>query len=183
MPFTPIDNESDALNYVTVNGVKSPGKAHIHGLNVPYKWDIQDAYGRDAATMTFRGRGLAKFTLTLSLWKPSHFIRWPGFASLLEPPEKKALPFVVQMGHPVLTAAGLQAVTVESIGIPERQSNGLWISTTSCIEWRKPRDVLVKPKGSVPAVEEGVVFGPPTALGALLEDTRRRFASARDAAR
>jgi hypothetical protein len=170
--FGLMDHESSELNYVLVNGVRSPGRATISGVNLPFKWTIQDQYGADAAVMTYHGRGLCKFTLTLWLWEESHFISFPSFMKLIQPPENKALPFVVQMQHPILAAAGIAAVTPLEITMPQRQSNGVWIATANMTEWRKPRDVLVRPRDSIPAPNKGKIVPPQTAADrALIQAT------------
>lgn len=151
-----------SLNYVLVNGMRSPGRATLTGVKVPYAWDIQESYGREGATATFKGRGIAKFTLTIAMWEREHFGVWPVFAALLEPPKPPRPPLVVEMHHPLLAAADIRAVSVESIGQPERQPNGLWIATINLFEYRPPKQALMKPRGSIPAVTKGKPIPPKT---------------------
>ena len=44
------------LNYVTVNGIASPGRARIQGAGAPYNWEIRQGYGMSGATVA-DGRG------------------------------------------------------------------------------------------------------------------------------
>lgn len=171
--------ESDEHNHVVVAGVMSPGRAQISGLKVAHNWDVKESYGRDAAYMTYRGQKLARFNLAIALFELEHFLAWPAFAKLLEPPQKTSAPFVIEMGHPMLSAAGIKGVALLELGWPERQSNGLWVSTSSLIEWRPPKPVLVRPKGSIPSPDKGKVVTAKTEADRALEEAERDFAEAR----
>lgn len=175
-----INPRDPALNYVVVNGVQSPGRAQLTGVAAPYKYDVQEGYGLSGATTIFRGRGVARFTLTISLWRPEHFIAWPFFAALLEPP-KTSKPLVVQMRHPLLSMADIEAVAVESLGAPERQSNGVWTATISLLEYRPPKPALVKPRGAIPSPEKGAPVTPQTEADKALVVAQAELAAARGA--
>lgn len=177
-----IDPKSSALNVVVVNGLPSPGRATITGAAVPYKYDIKEGYGLSGATTVFHGRGVAKFTLTIDLWDRLHFLAWPLFKKLLEPP-KPALPLVVSMDHPILSDQGITKVAVESMGALERQSNGLWRCTIQLLEWRPPLPAIVKPRGAIPSVAKGKPIPPKTEADLALEKARVEFEGARAAAR
>lgn len=177
-----IDPASSALNFVIVNGIPSPGRATITGAAIPYKYDVREGYGLSGATTTFHGRGVVKFTLTIDLWDRLHFLAWPLFSKMLEPP-KPGLKLVVEMQHPILSAQGIKAVAVESMGALERQSNGLWRATIQCLEWRPPLPALVKPRGSIPGVSKGKPIAPKTEADLALEKARVEFEAARNAAR
>lgn len=176
-----IDPTSAAHNYVTVNGLRSPGRAALTGVKAPYNWDILPGYGFAGATTIFRGRGIAKPLLTLSLWKPEHFLAWPAFAKVLEPP-KLSRPLVVQMSHPLLSAADISAVSVESIGQPERQSNGIWLASIQLLEFRPPKPALLKPRGAIPDTK-GVPIPPKTEADRALIAQVQRLSDARKADR
>jgi hypothetical protein len=177
-----IDPASSALNLVVVNGVPSPGRATVIGAAVPYKYDIKEGYGLSGATTTYHGRGVAKFTLHIDIWAREHFLAWPLFKKLLEPP-KPSLPLVVEMQHPVLSDQGISKVAVESMGALERQSNGLWRCTIQLLEWRPPVPALVKPRGAIPGVAKGKPIPPKTEADLALEKARVEFEAARNAAR
>lgn len=176
-----IDPQTPEHNYVLVGPVQSPGRAQLTGVRTPYKWDIQQSYGREGATMIFRGRGVMKFTLTITLWLREHFLLWPLFAKAMEPPTLLK-PFVFQMLHPLLSAADVKGVTVESFGQPERQQNGLWISTSEMLEYRPTKPILVRPRGSIPPVA-GKPIAPKTEADKALVEAQQAFATARAAAR
>lgn len=169
-------------NYVVVAGVQSPGRAQLTGVAVPYVYDVQQSYGREGAVSIFKGRGLAKFTLTIAMWTAAHFVAWAAFAKLLEPP-KISKPLVVEMRHPLLTAADIKQVAVESFGQPERQTNGLWIATIKLIEYRPTKTALVKPRGAIPSPEKGKPITPKTEADIALAKATDDFKTARNAAR
>jgi hypothetical protein len=173
---------SQELNYVTVNGVRSPGRAEITGLKVPYKWNVQESHGKDGASTTFVGRGIARFTLTVTLWLREHFVEWELFSKLLGPPTPSK-PLVVKMGHPLLSQADVKDVGIESCGVPQRQSNGMWLVTIECLEFRKLKDALVTPRGAIPDVAKGKPIPPKTEADLAIEATKANLAVAYDRAR
>jgi|GEM_PF-1000357 len=179
--------DDDALNYVTVLGVRSPGRAQISGLKVPYKWDIKEPYGRSGALMVFHGRGLAKFTLTLTFWKPEHHLVWPLFSKAIDPPGGSGVPnpfpLMPAWTHPTLAAADITAVAVTEKGQPERQPDGMWTVAMSCTEWRLTKPVLAKPKGEIPPVTPKAPVTPQTENQKLLVELRAKVEAARAAAR
>lgn len=178
----PIDPTSNELNFVVVAGIQSPGRAQLTGVAAPFNYDVQPGYGKEGATTVFRGRGIAKFTLTITLWEREHFIAWPVFSAMLEPP-KTFKPLVVEMRHPLLSAADIKAVAVESLGQPERQNNGMWIATIRLMEWRPVKPALVKPRGAVPSPEKGAPIAPKTEADIALVAATTEFSAARNAAR
>lgn len=178
-----IDPTSSELNVVVVMGVPSPGRARITGAAVPYKYHVQEGYGLTGATTTFHGRGVAKFTLTIDIWDRLHFLAWPIWKKLLEPP-KPGLKLVVEMQHPILSDQGIKAVVVESMGQLERvPSEGVWRCVIQCLEWRPPLPAIVKPRGSIPGVAKGKPIPPKTEADLALEKARGEFEVARNAAR
>ena len=172
--MTPTDS---AHNYVVVGALRSPGRAAITGLRISYNWDIQEAYGFAAAFMTYRGRKLVRFNLTLTLTTAADFLEWEAWKKLIEPPATKLKPFVVEMEHPVLAAAGVRAVTILDRGEPERSPGSGWMVQMSCIEWRPPFKVLNKPRGAIPAAESTKVVPQTAADLALAKATARNDAA------
>ncbi|MBX3205116.1 MAG: hypothetical protein KF764_08600 [Labilithrix sp.] len=177
-----INPRSSELNHVVVAGIQSPGRARLTDVKATYHWDVKQSFGRSGATTTFRGRGIAKPTLYIDLWELEHFIAWPLFAALLEPPSM-VKPLVVEMRHPRLSAAGITAVGVEELGQPERQPNGIWTATIKLIEYRPSLPALVKPKGAIPSAEKGVPVTPKTEADIALAQANADFSAARAAAR
>jgi hypothetical protein len=143
---------------------------------------VKPSYGMDGGVTIYKGRGPTKFTLTIAIWLPEHFGQWALFMKVLEPPSKLK-PFVVEMQHPVLSAAGVRDVGVESLGMPERQANGLWLATIQLLEWRKPREALTKPKGAIPAVDKGKPIPPKSVVDRELVANGTALIIARGAAR
>jgi hypothetical protein len=63
----------------------------------------------------------------------------------------------------LLSGADIDAVAVESLGQPERQSNGIWRAVIQLIEYRPFKPSLVKPRGAIPSPEKGAPIIPQTA--------------------
>lgn len=167
-----------ALNRVYVNGFGSPGRARISGAGIPYKWDVRQSYGRAGATVVGLGRDLSKFTLTIEMWEPVHFIAWELFKVQLEPPGPFALPLAVNMQHPILADLGISSVVVEERGQLEYSPNGIWSSTSKILEYRKPVQAIIKPRGSIPAPDGSKLDAPTEADKALIE-SQAAYAKAR----
>ena len=176
------DPRSSALNYVVINGVPSPGKAIITGAAIPYNYDVKPGYGLSGATTVFKGRGVAKFTLTIELWERTHFIAWELFKRTLAPP-KPGIKLVCGIVHPILAQQDIKDVAIESVGQLERQTDGRWRVAIQCLEWRQPLPAIVKPRGAVPGVAGGKVIPPKTEADIALEKARLDFETARAAAR
>lgn len=177
-----LDPEDPNLGVVWVKGIRSPGRAQVSGLTRVYNWDIQESFGDEFASMTYRGRKLARFTLTVALWEPHHFLQWAAFEEVIKPPSA-FLPFVTEMSHPSLSAMGVRAVTVLEYTAPERQPSGIWLAVLKCCEWRPRAPVTVKPRGAIPSPEKGKPIPPKTEADFALEDAKAGFARSRNAAR
>lgn len=178
-----INPRDPALNYVVVRGIRSPGRAQLSGVEAPFNWDVQKGYALSGASIVFRGRDIAKPTLTISMWDPLHFLQWELFKGALKPPTPST-PFFVDMQHPILAAADISAVGVESLGEPIRQPNGgLWVATIKLIEYRPFKLALVKPDKSIPSVDKGKVEPPKTAGDKFLAESLKDLSDAQNAGR
>lgn len=173
-----------ALNYVVVQGVRSPGRADLTGCSRPHNWEVVPFFGMGGARTIYKGSSIAKPTLLVTLWEPEHFPAWEAFAKLLPPPTI-GKPLAIGMSHPKLTAAEIKAVQVEDLGVPERQDSGVWLVTVKLIEYNPPAPALVTPRGSVPAVGPGAPIAPKTkgdeALADAMANVQRQVARARAA--
>lgn len=166
-----ITPSSPELNYVTVAGVRSPGRAQFTGIAAPHNWQVQEGYALSGASVIYRGRGIAKPVLTIAMWTDAHLkVEWPLFKKAMSPPTI-GKPYFVDMAHPLLSAADIKAVGVEELGEPVRTpGGGLWLATIKLIEYRPFKLALVKPDKSIPAVEKGKPIPPKTALEQKLVD-------------
>lgn len=157
-----IDPRSNAMNYVVVKGVQSPGRAQLTGVEAAFNWQIVEGYALSGAFCIFRGRGIAKPVLTIAMWKPDHFAQWDLFKKALAPPTP-ATPYFFEMQHPLLSAADIKAVGVESLGEPIRSTQGgLWLATIRLLEYRPFKYSLVKPDKTIPSVDKGKAIPPKT---------------------
>lgn len=149
-----IDPFAFDLNSVTIAGLASPGRARVQGASKPLNWDIKPSYGYSGATVVFKGRGLAEFTLYLDFWKKSQFAEWEVFKKVFDLPQKP-LGTKLSLGihHPLLADLGIELVVLKKLGQFERGSNGLWTVAIELLEYRAPLKSIVKPRGGVPAVD------------------------------
>lgn len=163
---TSINPASPEHNYVVVRGVRSPGRAYFSGLSRPYNWKVEEGYGLSGGWTTFRGRGIAKFTLTIELFTADDFKQWALFSEAITPkePTNGADDFLlVQMQHPLLAAADIKAVAIEDAGVPVKAPNAdRWVAEIKCIEYRRAQDALGKADKSIPAVDKGKPIPPKT---------------------
>lgn len=174
---------SDEMNFVVANGIRSPGRAQITGVSAPHNYQVQEGYALSGATITYRGRGIAKPILTLLLWTDEHFVQWPLFKKALENPTPTK-PFFVEIQHPLFASAGLKAFGVEDLGEPVRSpQGGGWTATIKLIEWRPFKPMLVKPDKSIPAAEKGKPEPPKTEADKFLAQSQARVEAAITAGR
>lgn len=157
------------LNYVTVNGVASPGRARIQGAGAEYNWEIRQGYGLSGATVVFRGRALSAPTLYIDMWTPDHFVEWEVFKKLLEPPKPLGMPLALGISHPLLDDLGISSLVVKKRGQIEINPNGIWTAPIELLEYRKPIPRIVKPRGAVPAADAGASPAKTEADKALVE--------------
>ncbi len=93
----------------------------------------------------FKGRGLAKFTVTLSLYNQADWQAWRGFE-----PVVRAVPFGRRAGflpivHPLLNAQKIDKVVVTNLHQPEPTDDGIWRIKIDFLQYRRWRLRLSKP--------------------------------------
>lgn len=177
----PINPRGPEQNYVIAGGVRSPGRAYFTGLGRPYNWNVQEGYGLQGGWVTFRGRGICKFTLTIELFTAADFLGWEAFSKVITPiqPVTPLKPFLVDMIHPLLAAADIKTVAVEDAGVPLKAPNGdRWVVTIKLIDYRPPLFALAKADKSIPATEKKAPDPPKTAGDRFLVDAQDQLAKA-----
>lgn len=170
-------------DYITLNGLPSPGRADIMPADgVVRSWDERKGYGYSGAFLVYTGDGLAHFTVKLTLWDPPDlFVEWFPFAQLLAVSPKGLLAtdyaaFALGIGHPVLNAPpwSISGVVVESVGFPIQDDEGLWTIDLKFIVYRAPAPALGKVDKTIPSIEgkggesAGANFGGDTSPGAAV---------------
>jgi len=181
MIAAPIDPRAPEQNWVVAGGVRSPGRAYFTGLSRPYNWQVQEGYGLQGGFVTFRGRGICKFTLTIELFKPEDFIQWSLFSKVITPtqPVTPLKPFLVDMQHPLLAAADIKTVAVEDAGVPVKAPNGdRWVVAIKLIDYRPPLFALAKADKSIPSVDKGKPIPAKTDGDLFLQGAQQDLANA-----
>ena len=145
MTFRPL---TEPVDYVVVAGEKTPGIAEITGAAVPFKYDERKGYGLSGAYSVFRGRQLAKPTLTIRLYSDDDWDGWEAFLPTVRTPPNARRPRALEIQHPILEDQGITAVTVTELGQPEQTGDGEWTIVIKLLEYRRPRRALATPDGT-----------------------------------
>lgn len=184
-----INPDGRELNYFTIRGVNSPGRCRISGADRTFRWDEAEGQGI-IARLRLRGLKLARFTIAVDMWMKEQLVEWELFTQALLPPEllyggaagyKKTLSGT-GIDHPILAAAGITAVVLETIG-QLTLTKGIWTSELKFIEYRPVQAVPVgKVDRSVPAVRKGPVVTAQSEADKALVEGRAKAEKARVAA-
>lgn len=141
--------ERDEFDYVTLAGVRSPGRAEVSNGKLTVQYDEESGAGIDGATLKYKGVGLGELDVKFTLWEDQHWIEWETFRELLKPPRE-----------------GQQPVAMDG-------DDGAWACVVKFKAYRKPKPILgnSNTNGSIdkPGDEENPFqFGRNALLDALL---------------
>jgi len=156
------------VDYIILNGLKSPGRAIIRGAGTPRDWDIRKGFGFSGATVVFVGDNLAKFSVEIFLWDfPKHWLEWQRFSKVLERPPApgdattlgdggflpSVSPKALSIVHPVLNMGPLHitSVVIEDVTQFEQDETGGFRCEIKMLQFRKPKPMLAKPDAATPA--------------------------------
>jgi hypothetical protein len=146
MPFNP---HRDPPNYVLIAGQRTPGLARIKGANNPRKWQIIDGYGLSGAVARFFGIGIAKPVIEIRLHNDAEWEAWHRFSPIVAKPPRGARPKSLEIWHPILEDAGINAVNIEDVEQPdEADANGIWLVKILCLAYVPLKPHLLKPEGA-----------------------------------
>lgn len=169
---SPISNPV-AWDSIAVNGSTWTGKVEVRRASRAYRWQYKDPPGADGEFGTFRGKKGKTFVIVFYLWTDAHFANWATYQTNFYYQGAKAgivAPNVVQ--HPALAYVGINAVTVEDIGAPERVSeDNLWKVEVAVREYMPPPPISVTntPTGPAPTPPTAVPGKPPNPAIVALE--------------
>jgi hypothetical protein len=88
MPWNPI---TQAVDYATLAGRRTPGIAEITGAAAVRNYRERRPFGMGGATVVFHGVELAKFVLKLRLYTEQHWDEWHAFKSLVATPRGESV--------------------------------------------------------------------------------------------
>jgi hypothetical protein len=123
----------------------SPGIATLAGAGSPRDWEVRKGYGYAGAMLWFKGRGLAKFTVTLRFYNEADLAGWHAWKSLVQ-----ALPFgrrerYLPIWHPELAELEIDKVVVTNLHQLEQSDDGVWSVKIDFMQHRRWRLSLSKP--------------------------------------
>ncbi len=151
MGLSPIDYPYE-WDVIRIGGVTSPGVCKISGWKKTNDWDVKKGKGTLGSTVTFTGREPSKGSVTFYLWTNDHFNRWNTFRKLLKYDTTKENISAVDIYHPSLETIDVKSVVIESIGMIERESGGLYSIQVDMLEYFPPpkKSAVKTPSGSKP---------------------------------
>jgi hypothetical protein len=147
MSFDPISNPID---FVMIAGRRTPGVVEFtFGSGSPRQWDERRGIDMSGATLRFRGKKLASFTLKLKLATSEDFAAWGTFS-----PTVLAMPTggrgALDVVHPILEDLGIRSAVVEDVIPPMPDGdNGGWVVEIKMKERRPPMPAGNTVRGSV----------------------------------
>lgn len=155
MAWNPIDSPCD---YILLDEKKSPGIAEINGASSVRQWDEREGFGLSGAISVFKGRGLAKFAVTLRLYTDEDWEAWHAWKPLVDRlPTRKGGKGkdsgVLKIYHPLLELLDITDVAVTDVMQAVQTNDGEWTVEIRFIEFRHPKLTLAKPEGAPPAGE------------------------------
>lgn len=137
-------------NIIVVDGVPLPGKGTITGASIPTKWNERDGHGLTGASISYTGRKLATFTITLEMWTQPQLDQWAFTKKLFDPPKINGPKLGHSIQHPQLADVDIDSFVVTDRSPPVKDKSGRWIVTIQCKEYRAPLPSLVKIRGAIP---------------------------------
>lgn len=119
----PITNPG-AWDYVTLDGMISPGVCTVEGCDRGYKWDAPKTKGTTGGPPKFDSEEDLTPSLTLTLWEPSHFGTLENFLSVCRKAPDAKEPKVLPIDHPAFAMAVVAFVVVTKIGGLKHEGGG-----------------------------------------------------------
>lgn len=136
MSFDPVTSPVD---YVLLEGQRSPGLATISGAGSKLKWDERRGFALSGSRVVFRGTILARPTLTIRLYTAKHWSAWHRWRPLIQRPPVGERATASDIWHPILEDFDITAVVVESVSQPKQTTDdGEWTIEIKLIEHRAP---------------------------------------------
>ena len=138
------------VNYILLNGQKSPGVAKVSGATDKRKWDVQIGYYTTGAITIYRGREISRFTVSLILTSAQDWIEWAKWRKLVaRPPNGTFIRTAMTIEHPWLKMLDIREVNVEEVGQPEElDDTGAYSIAIKFLEFRLPTPAFAKPEAA-----------------------------------
>lgn len=166
----------DPENKIRLGGELTPGICDIEGLGAPFEWEERGGYGLSGATVVFRGKKLAHFSIKFRLYTVQDWSDWYLFKPVVDrlPIGRNARGLDIKCK--LTEQLGIKSVVIEEIKAPTQTvDTGEWTVELRVIEYRSPTFTLSKAEGSqdtpVDPVEQRI-----EAKSILIQERRNRMA-------
>lgn len=143
------DPIASPVDFVVVAGQRTPGLAEVVGAGSPRQWDERRGFDMSGATLRFRGKKLARFSIKITLATTEEFAAWAAFAPvvLTVPAGGRG---ALDLKHPILNDWGIRSGVVEDVLQPAPDGDtGKYIVEIRMIERRPPEEAGSTTVGSV----------------------------------
>lgn len=145
MAFDPLLTPVD---FILLNGQRSPGLATVEGAGLPRKWDELVGYGWSGSFTVYKGQRLATWKVHLDLVEPQDWIDWEAFRTLLARPISGQRPKALDIWHPWLAPFGIKSCVVRDVTQPTETDDAIWRVSIDFMEFRAPKRALARPDAS-----------------------------------
>lgn len=153
MTWSPL---TDPENKISLAKRETPGICDIDGLGSPFEWEERGGYGLSGATVVFKGKKLAHFSIKFRLYTTQDWTDWYAFKPFVSrlPIGKNARGLDIEAK--LTEMLGIKSVVIEEIVAPTQTGDGEWTAELKVIEYRAPTFTLAKADGSEATPEDPV---------------------------
>lgn len=148
MGFNPLLTPVD---YILLEGKKSPGIARVSGASIPYSWDQVKGYGYSGSFAIPRGRKLSEFVVAIELYDDQDWEDWHEWSPLVLAKPHRKIPRALDIWHPWLEALDIKSAVIVMPKQPRELPNGAHVWEIKMLEFRDPKYRLAKPTASTTA--------------------------------
>ncbi len=145
MTFTPL---SAPIDFIILKGQRSPGTAELSGGSANNMWDERKGFALSGARLRYRGRGLARFSVVLTLISAQDWEEWHRWRPLVQQPPIGERARAMEIYHPILEDLGVSSCVVDKLHQPVQPRAGEWQIKIDFIEQRPPAPAFVEVEGS-----------------------------------
>jgi hypothetical protein len=147
--LNPLENP-EIWDYISINGIISPGLCELSGFKRDFGWDIKKGKGAKGSTLTLVTFPPCEGTVVFKLWTKEHFDAWAEFRKPMTYDPTKHPVSALTIGHPSFSDIELTSVIVKSMSPPMNKGGGLYEITVEFIEYNPPpnKSAVSSPAGT-----------------------------------
>lgn len=148
MAFDPLETPID---FVLVNGQRTPGIAEVTDADAEVHWDSRQGYGLSGAFPIGGWNELVKFQINIRLITHQDWVAWDAFRRIVKKAPAGKYPRSLNVTHPWLAMQDVSAAVVTGVYQPKPiDDDTVWLARIGMLEWRRPKLQLVKPEAAAP---------------------------------